>query len=75
MDYSRNQKYFSKMSWKLPIALIAIGAIIFLVGVSGSAGAAFFGILLIAAGVAYIVLKTKGTPTDQEYDAVGWIKI
>lgn len=69
MDYRRNQKYFSKMSWKLPIVLIVIGAIIFLAGVSGSAGAAFFGILLIAAGVAYIVLKTKGTPTDQEYDS------
>lgn len=70
MDYGRNQRYFSKMSWKLPIVLIVIGVIIFLGGVRSSAGAVFLGILLIAAGVAYIVLKTNGIPTDEEYDSV-----
>ena len=64
MDYSRNQKYFSKMRWGLPIVLIVIGVII----LSGSTGV-LYGILLIAGGVAYIVLKTKGMPTDQEYDS------
>ncbi len=69
MDYSKNQKYFQKVNMKLPIGLIVAGAIIFLAGLGGSAGAAFFGILLIAAGAAYLYFKKNGAPTDQEYDA------
>lgn len=70
MDYSRNLKYFDEFSLKLPGILIAIGVIAFLIGTGGSAGALIFGILMIAAGVAYIVLKKKGTPTDEEYDNI-----
>lgn len=69
MDYQKNQKYFQTINYKGPIILIVIGAIIFLVGSSGSVGAAVVGLLLLAGGIAYIVLKKKNTPTDAEYDA------
>lgn len=69
MDYQKNQKYFQTINYKGPIILIVIGAIIFLVGSSGSVGAAVVGLLLLAGGIAYIVMKKKNTPTDAEYDA------
>lgn len=69
MDYSRNQKYFAGLSRKGPIGLIVIGCFFFLAGISASVGAVLIGLLLMAAGVAYIVLKKKGIPTDEEYDA------
>ena len=69
MDYQKNQKYFQTINYKGSIILIVIGAIIFLVGISGSAGAAIFGLLLLAGGIALIVMKKKGIITDAEYDA------
>ena len=69
MDYQKNQKYFQTINYKGPIILIVIGAIIFLVGLSGSAGAAIVGLLLLAGGIAYIVMKKKNVVTDAEYDA------
>ena len=68
MDYSKNLKYFSEFSPKLPIGLIVVGAIVFLAGLGGSAGAAIVGLLLIAAGVAIIYFKLNGKLSDQEYD-------
>lgn len=69
MDYQKNQKYFQTISYKGPIILIVIGVIIFLGGLSGSAGAAIVGLLVAGGGVAYIVMKTKNIVTDAEYDA------
>lgn len=68
MNYQKNLKYFSEFSLKMPIALIVIGAIVFLAGVSGSAGAAIFGLLLLAGGIAIIYFKVKGKMSDQDYD-------
>lgn len=69
MDYQKNQKYFQTVSYKGALILIAIGAIFFLVGMSGSAGTAFVGLLLIAGGVGLIFMKKKAIVTDAEYDA------
>lgn len=69
MDYQKNQKYFQAINYKGAIILIVIGAIIFLDGLSGSAGAAIVGLLLLAGGIAFIVMKKKGIVTDAEYDA------
>lgn len=69
MDYQKNQKYFQTISYKGPIILIVIGAIIFLGGLSGSVGAAIVGLLVAGGGVAYIVMKEKNIVTDAEYDA------
>lgn len=70
MDYQKNQKYFQTVSYKGAIILIVIGALIFLGGMSGSSGGAtFVGLLALAGGIAFIVLKKKGIITDAEYDA------
>ena len=69
MDYQKNQKYFQTINYKGPIILIVIGAITFLVGLSGSAGAAIVGLLLLAGGIGFIVMKKKNVVTDAEYDA------
>lgn len=69
MDYQRNQKYFAPINYKGAIYLIVIGALIFLGGLSGSAGMALLGLLLFAGGIAFIVLKKNGIVTDAEYDA------
>lgn len=69
MDYQKNQKYFQTINYKGAIILIVIGAIIFFVDLSESAGAAIVGLLLLAGGIAFIVMKKKGIVTDAEYDA------
>jgi len=61
MDYNRNLKFFKpKMLWRWPIGLIVIGILTLSMGV---------GIFLIAAGIIWIVVSKKGTPTEAEIDA------
>lgn len=69
MNYELNNKYFNDVRYKWQIIMIVVGAIMFLVGLSGSAGAAIVGILILAGGIAWIVLKKKAIVTDQQYDA------
>lgn len=69
MDYKKNKKYFKTINYKNPIIAIVIGAIIFFVGIGKSAGAVLFGLLVLAGGIGYIVLKRKGIVTDEEYDS------
>ena len=69
MDYQKNQKYFQPIHYKGAIILIVIGAILFITGLSSSASEAIVGLLLLAGGIAYIVMKKKGIVTDAEYDA------
>lgn len=69
MDYQKNQKYFEGVSYMGGIILIVIGAIIFLAGLFKSAGAAIVGLLLLAGGIVFVILKKKGIVTDAEYDA------
>lgn len=71
MNYKKNKKYFKPINYKNPIIAIVIGAIIFFVGVdiAKSVGAVFFGLLVLAGGIGYIVIKRKGIITDEEYDS------
>ncbi|MDR0600141.1 MAG: hypothetical protein LBG84_08715 [Treponema sp.] len=64
MDYGRNEKYFTKPSYKLPIGLIAVGIVLCVVGVWVVA------IPLIGIGVALIVFAGKSRPADAEMDAL-----
>lgn len=68
MDYKKNQKYFETINYKRPIIIIVIGAFLFLIGLAGFAGVAIFGLLLLAGGIAYIVMKKKTIVTDADYD-------
>lgn len=70
MDYQKNQKYFRPIKYNGAIFLIVVGAIVFLAGLSNSTVvAAIIGLLLIAGGIALIVMKKKSIVTDAEYDA------
>lgn len=69
MNYQRNQQYFQVVSYKNAAIAIAVGALIFLVGVSQSIGVALLGLLILAAGVGLIYMKKKSIVTDMEYDA------
>lgn len=65
MDYKKNEKYFQTVSYKGAIIFIVIGALLCMSGKL----MVLFGLLFIAGGVAYIVMKKKGIVTDEEYDA------
>lgn len=69
MDYQKNKKYFEVINYKGANILIVVGAIFLLIGISGAMGVAFFGLLLIGGGVAFIAMKKNGIVTDSEYDA------
>ncbi|MCM1190315.1 MAG: hypothetical protein NC541_13595 [bacterium] len=64
MNYAKNKKYFEPMKWKAAAIVAVVGLFLLLAG----GGTAVFGLLLIAAGVALIVLQIKSRPTDQEID-------
>lgn len=68
MNYELNRKYFEYVSYKWQIIIAVVGAIMFLTGISGSVATAFFGLILLAAGIAWIVLKKKNIVTDEQYD-------
>lgn len=65
MDYKKNEKYFQTVSYKVAIILIVIGVFLCMFGKL----MVLVGLLFIAGGVAYIVMKKKGIVTDEEYDA------
>lgn len=62
MDYKKNANYFKPLNLKVPIILVIIG----LIALSANA---LVGLLIVAAGIAWIVLQVKGRPTDEEIDA------
>lgn len=68
MDYQKNQRYFQSVSYKGAVYAIGIGAFLLFGGMSGSAGMAFLGLLVLAGGIAYIVMKKNAVVTDAEYD-------
>lgn len=68
MNYELNSRYFEDVRYKWQIIMIVIGALIFLGGLGGSAGAAIVGLLLLAGGIAWIVLKKKNIVSDSQYD-------
>lgn len=63
MDYKKNAKYFKPLNLKVPIILIIVGLIV-LFSID-----TFVGLLIVAAGIAWIVLQIKGKPTDEDIDA------
>lgn len=69
MDYQKNLKYFQNVSYNIPIIMIIVGAVILFSGFSGSVALVFVGLLIVAAGIAWIVLKNKGIVSDADYDA------
>lgn len=68
MNYDRNLKYFSGVSYKGPIWLIVIGVILFFVGFAQWVFL-LLGLAAIAGGILLIIKKAKGVVKDSEYDA------
>ncbi len=62
MDYKRNKKYFETVKIKPFVIMIIIGLL------AGLANAA--GFILLILGIALLVMKLKGRPTDSEIDQV-----
>lgn len=69
MDYAANEKYFKDKNLGGPIKVIIAGIVIFLLGTAflGAAGI-IIGLLLIAAGGAWIATQYSGIISDQDYD-------
>lgn len=69
MDYQKNQKYFQPVNYVPGILILIFGLLVFVSGISTSAGMAIFGLLCAIAGGMLIAVKKKGIVTDAEYDA------
>ena len=65
MNYAKNKKYFESLNLKAAIIVIVVGLLFIAVG---NGGLTVFGLLVFAAGIAFIVLQIKSRPTDQEID-------
>ena len=68
MNYERNLKYFQKVDLKGTLIAMAIGAVLTLIGFSGSAEALIIGLLLLVGGFFYLKSELKGMVSDKEYD-------
>ena len=64
MDFKKNIKYFSAFNLKTPIIVTVVGIILFWMEL------VLPGLLAVAGGIGFIVLKLIGRISDQEYDAV-----
>lgn len=72
MDYNRNQKYFRGVNYSGAIIIIVIGVLVLLGALGGlyeAVGAVVIGLILLATGVAVIIICMRGVVTDAEYDA------
>lgn len=72
MDYKRNQKYFRGVNYLGAIIIIVIGVLVLLGALAGLfevAGAVVIGLVLLAIGIAIIIICKRGAVTDAEYDA------
>lgn len=69
MDYEKNQKYFEVVNMSWPNRIIAVGAILFIIGFPSRLSISVLGILAIAGGIAYRRMKNKAKISDSEYDA------
>lgn len=70
MNYKANLKYFKPRKLKWQIILIVVGLILL-----APKGGAVFGVILIIIGVAIIVFKSVGRPSDQDIDGQFNLKI
>ena len=68
MNYERNLKYFQKVDLKGALIAMTIGAILTLIGFSGSGESLIIGLLLLVGGFFYLKSTLKGIVSDKEYD-------
>lgn len=71
MDYQKNKKYFQPKKYSGAIILIVLGAVTFISFLSTTAFSvsSILGLVMVACGSAFIVMKKKDIVTDAEYDA------
>lgn len=62
MDYAKNKRYFKPIKWKLGIIVSVIGLACI------AADSTAFGLLMVAAGIAFIALQIIGRPSDEDID-------
>ena len=68
MNYERNLKYFQTVDLKGALIAMTIGAILTLIGFSGSGESLIIGLLLLVGGFFYLKSTLKGIVSDKEYD-------